>query len=597
MAQRPRSPRRLTLLILLALAGLVVLLLDLFTLGPFVSSVPMAKRPPRPIANTDLNPIGANIFLDRDAEDWKKRRTMEMISAAGIGWVKQQFSWAEIEPRPGYYWDDHIGRSSWDKYDRIVALAEEYGLQVIARIDRPPGWARAPGSDIRSAPLDPHTYADFVYTFVQHYRGRIHYIQIWNEPNLDSEWRPGVPVNAREYTTLLQLAYERAKEADPNVQILSAPLAFRTSDDPYRLALSDLTYLEEMYRAGAAPYFDIMTANAYGIDDPPEATPDPGRLNFRRVELLRLIMEKYGDGQKAVWFNEYGWNAAPADMPPELLIWGRVTEQQQAQYTVRGIAYAREHWPWAGVISIWYFRQELVPPTMAEYYFRMVNPDFTPTPMYTAVQEYAADLDEAMPGWYEESAAPVRRRGNWQPVYDLTRSGGAYLSSTEPGSRMVLTFLGTDLTLQVRRGPDAGRLLVNVDGMAGRGTPLPRDEFGQAYLDLYSPTEEWVQVKLVQGLERELPPQYHRLELTVAEEKDSRSQGHRCALDGFAVDYQRSYILFGVTAGLSLALAAAALVLLVIEARRPPAPRVRRPPRNPWTLRVEESPPSEPNQA
>lgn len=588
MANRPRSARRVGLLALLAFLSLAGLLLDLLTLGPIVSPAPPAKRLPAAIANTDLNPIGVNIFLDRDIEDWKKRRTMEMIANAGIGWVKQQFSWAEIEPRQGYFWDDRYNRSSWDKFDRIVELAEEYGLQVIARVDRPPDWARAPDSDVRSAPLDPHTYADFLYTFIQHYRGRIHYIQVWNEPNLDIEWHPGLPVNAREYTTLLRLACGRAKEADPDIQILSAPLAIRTSDDPYRLAVSDLTYLEEMYRAGAAPYFDILTANAYGIDDPPEAEPDPGRLNFRRVELQRLIMEKYGDADKAIWFNEYGWNAAPADWPAERLTWGRVTEEQQAAYTVRGIDYARQHWPWAGVISIWYFRQELSPPTVAEYYFRMVNPDFTTMPVFAAVRDYASSLNKATPGWYEETSAPVRRRGDWQPAYSAARSGGAFLESSKPGSYIVVTFWGTDVALRVRRSPDGGRLLVSVDGVSGRGTSLPRNSLGQAYLELYSPTEEWVQVPLIQGLERELPPRYHRLELTVDEEKDAQSQGHLCAIDGFEVDYRRSYLLFWTTAGLAVALLSVLVGLLAAELRRPPPPRLRRPPRNPWTLRPEQ---------
>ena len=68
-------------------------------------------------------------------------------------------------------------------------------------------------------------------------------------------------------------------------------------------------------------------------------------------------MVRYGDEGKAVWFNEYGWNAAPVHFTDEQLIWERVTEEQQAEYTLRGIEYARTEWPWAGVFNIWYFRQ------------------------------------------------------------------------------------------------------------------------------------------------------------------------------------------------------------------------------------------------
>jgi hypothetical protein len=62
--------------------------------------------PARPIANTDVNPYGANFFLAREVEPWKRERTAEMAEQAGLGWAKQQFSWAEIEPlRKGEFID------------------------------------------------------------------------------------------------------------------------------------------------------------------------------------------------------------------------------------------------------------------------------------------------------------------------------------------------------------------------------------------------------------------------------------------------------------------------------------------------------------
>ncbi len=583
--------RRLWLYALLALAGLTSLLLDVFTLSPVVRPASLARRAPRPIPNTDVNPFGVNVFLHNEVEAWKKRLTMEMIADAGIGWVKQQFPWEEIEPlRDDDFWDDRNNKSSWDKFDEIVTLAEEWGLEVIARLDRPPAWARPAGTQPTHPPEDPRAYADFVYDFVQHYRGRIHYIQIWNEPNLDREWVEGQPVDPRNYVTLLCMAYRKAKEADPNIQVLSAPLAARTTDDPNRVSLSDLTYLEEMYRAGAAPCFDILSANAYGRDDPPEAAPDPGQYNFRRAELVRLIMVKYGDEDKAIWFNEYGWNAAPADMPPERLIWDRVSDEQQARWTVEGIQYAQEHWPWAGVLCIWYFRQVggEYPQTDAAYYFRMVNEDFTPMPVYNSVKEATRAFAVATPGWYEETAAPVRRQAGWLLGYTLNVDNGAYAMSSAPGSKMMLTFLGTDLSLRVRQGPDGGQLLVSVDGGGGRLTSLPRDSFGQAFLDLYGPEEKWIDVHLVQGLGREFPLRPHRLELTVAQEQNEASEGHLCALDTLEVDYRPSYTIFWALAGAFGGVVLVGLVGLSLEIRRTPAPRPRAVPINPWTLRAEQ---------
>ncbi len=375
--KRPQQSRRRALLVL-ALGVLAMVAGGLLWTGR------LPGRPAPRMAHTDVHPYGANFFLDREVEHWKQEKTLEMARAAGIGWMKQQFSWEEIEPR-------QKGEFDWAKYDRIVDLAETYGLQVIARLDRPPDWTRQAGGPATQPPDDLADYGDFVYTFVDRYRGRVNHVQIWNEPNLSAEW--GFQrVDAVAYTRLLEAAYRRAKEANPEVVVLSAPLSITLEDASMRGNHNDLIFLEQMYQAGAGQFFDILSANAFGLDAPPEDPPVPDVLNFRRVELQRAIMEQYGDGDKAIWINEYGWNAAPATFPDELLTWERVTEEEQADYTVRGIAWGREHWPWLGVVNIWYFRQVGdVPADRAAYYFALVDPEFRPRPVYEAVRQAATE--------------------------------------------------------------------------------------------------------------------------------------------------------------------------------------------------------------
>jgi len=369
-------------LLLLGLIGALLVALVQFGLLPLDNLLSPA------IPHTDVNPYGANFFLAREVEPWKQEKTLAMAQAAGIGWIKQEFSWEEIEPQ-------HKGEFDWAKYDLIVDLAERYGLQIIARLDRPPDWTRQDNRFKTRPPDDFEDYGDFVYEFVQRYKGRVRYIQIWNEPNLTAEW--GFErVDAVAYTRLLEVAYRRAKEADPEVVVLSGPLAITLEDASMRGNHNDLVFLEQMYRAGAGDYFDILSANAFGLDRPPEDPPAPDVLNFRRVELQRAIMERYGDEDKPIWINEYGWNAPPHGFPKELLTWERVTEAEQAEWTVRGIEWARAHWPWLGVVNIWYFRQVGdVPPDRAAYYFALVDPEFNPRPVYEAVRQATRRLRES----------------------------------------------------------------------------------------------------------------------------------------------------------------------------------------------------------
>lgn len=375
------------------------LLILLVSSGCSLVSIRLKGEPPpcpheTPITNTDVNPYGANFFLEQEVEEWKQRKTLMMAREAGLRWGRQQFLWAEIEPK-------RKGKFVWEKYDHLVDLYEEYGFQIIARLDWPPNWSRRDNSLPNAPPDDLQDYADFVYAFVSHYRGRIRYIEIWNEPNIWPEWG-NRPVDPEGYVKMLRMAYPKAKEADPDIQVLSAPLATTLGQEhpePGKwISMNELQFLEEMYETGASDYFDILSANAFGMSSPPEEPPNEDLLNFARVLWLREIMERYSDCDKAIWFSEYGWNAAPAHFPPERLIWQRVSEEEQAAYAVQGIEFARAHWPWAGVFNIWYFRQVgNIPTERADYYFRMVDVDFTPRLLYEAVREVTSM--QGSPGW------------------------------------------------------------------------------------------------------------------------------------------------------------------------------------------------------
>ena len=493
-------------------ALVIVLLVLLIALGVVLVRYTVAVwspgemwRPARPIPNTDVNPYGANFFLDREVEPWKRQRTVEMARQAGLGWAKQQFAWAEIEPlHKGEFVDPVSGESSWAKFDAIVDLYRANGLEVIARLDLAPAWARPPDTRPETPPTDFQDFGDFVYAFVSHFSGRIHYIQIWNEPNIYPEWGEQA-VDPEAYTRMLQIAYERAKEANPNVYVLSAPLALTLGEphpQPGRWrSMPDLDYLEAMYEAGAGDSFDILAANAFGFDLPPEDPPSPDVLNFRRVELQRAIMERYGDDGKAIWFNEYGWNAAPDSFSDEQLIWERVSEEEQAEYTLRGIEYAGEHWPWAGVFNIWYFRQtgQQYTPDEAAYYFRMVDVDFTPRRVYDAVQDATASLFVASAGHFEETHPAVSRTPGWRNVIAGEAGGGSLTVSDRESESVQFTFQGHSVDLIARRGPEEGRLWVTLDGRSIAG--LPSDAQGRSYLDLTAPEVHWQErVPIAAGL-------------------------------------------------------------------------------------------------
>lgn len=342
----------------------------------------------------DISPFGINTFLEQEVEASKRERSLQMIKESGYTWVRQQFPWADIEiDAKGDFTDRRNSpvRSAWDKYDNIVDLSQKYGLQLIARLSAPPKWAHAGYSDLGEfgPPAKFEDYADYVAAVVTRYKGRIRYYQLWNEPNIYPEWGDQ-RVNPEDYTRMMCLAFDRVKAIDPDVVILSAALAPTIAQDGRDL--SDLVFLQRMYNAGAGRCFDILSAQGYGLfSGPDDHRLDPQTTNVARHVLLRDIMVRNGDSAKPIWLSELNWNAVP-ETPGNIKGWGdygRATEQQQAAFVPQTYERARKEWPWVGVMTIWFFKRASdVERDQSWYYFRMLEPDFSPTPLYDSMKRY-----------------------------------------------------------------------------------------------------------------------------------------------------------------------------------------------------------------
>ncbi|MCC6178591.1 MAG: cellulase family glycosylhydrolase [Chloroflexi bacterium] len=337
------------------------------------------------------NPVGVNVFLDQEVSIADRERSLAMLRAAGVGWIRQQVPWKDIErDAKGDDWDRKWNKDAWTNYDNVVDLAQQYGIDVIARVDTSPAWARpsqAGDADWHQAPPERfEDYGDFLHTLASRYRGKVRAYQVWNEPNLAIEWGQQAPDPAA-YARLLRIAYARIKEADPDAIVLSAAMA-PTLEESER-ALNELVFLQRMYDAGARGSFDVLGVQAYGLrSGPDDLRVEADDVNFSRTMVVRELMVHNGDAARPVWATEMGWNAPPSGST-EPIPYGAVSEALQAKYTVRAFERARQEWPWMGVMAIWFFK--LPEPWSAQpwHYFQMVGPDFTPHPVYQAIRDYA----------------------------------------------------------------------------------------------------------------------------------------------------------------------------------------------------------------
>lgn len=418
--------------------------------------------PETPAAHSGVNPFGVNVFLEQEPDPAVRERVVRMAAEAGFHWLRQEFPWEDIEIHGKGDFEDRRHdppRSAWEKYDHIVALAERYGLELIVRVSNPPAWARAQGDAVGpfAPPDDYQDFADFVAALVGRYRGRIRYYQIWNEPNIYPEWGH-YAISPEDYTRLLCTAAQAARAADPNVVIINGALAATIVLDPAAPppgnALNDFLFLQRMYDAGARGCFDIVAMQGYGLwSGPTDHRLNPRVINFARPLFIRDLMVANGDAHKAIWISEMNWNAVPDAVPDKRF--GQVSEAQQARYLPLAYQRLQEEWPWLGVANTWYFKR---PDTTwrdegkPEYYFRLVEPDFTPLPVYESIKAYATAVTQA----------PVMYGGAHPPGHWTVRSADYRLV---PHPRATLGEIGVL--------PDGGRLELRFGGVSLRLVPPP----------------------------------------------------------------------------------------------------------------------------
>src|SRR5437868_7048073 len=109
---------------------------------------------------------------------------------------------------------------------------------------------------------------------------------------------------------------------------------------------------------------------------------------------------------------------------------------------------AQEEWPWIGNISYWFFKRPSdYEKNQAFYYFRMVEPDFTPLPVYDSMKQY---ITSQKPVLY----AGVHQAESWaitKPTdAKLVDADGAEFGKAIETPNLSFTAYGTDVILRLK---------------------------------------------------------------------------------------------------------------------------------------------------
>lgn len=307
------------------------------------------------------------------AEPLPNEDLLERIGNGGVGTLRINVSWGAVQSAPGKPYD-------WGHYDLAIAGAALRGIRVLATIYGSPDWVEPTAEDppLGSAQAD---FDRFVRAAVERYGSGgsfwkqhpdlpempIQDWQLWNEPNSRLFWKPAP--NPGDYLDLLRGFDSTVHTADSGARVLLGGLFPTPRGD-----VTMVSYLSELYRLGAARYFDAAAVHPYAAN-PQRAIASAGQL--------RALMDRSGDPDKPIWITEVGW--ASAGRRPGLIV-GPTRQAEYVRQTFELAAAARDRLHLAGVV--WYSLSDTPGPLWVGH-CGLFTVDGTPKPAWDAFAEVA----------------------------------------------------------------------------------------------------------------------------------------------------------------------------------------------------------------
>lgn len=224
--------------------------------------------------------------------------TVALQKTTGAQIQRLNISWYQVQAAPGA-WD-------WSVYDQQYKLIVDAGLKPLVMLFAAPCWARPRTGCAFLGPPDPAfdpEWTDFVRRAAQRYPAAIG-IEVWNEPNLDTEWAPAA--DPARYVRLLREAYTTIKAVDPAMPVVSGGLYGSTAEGRVPGGIGDKAFLQEMFAAGAGPVMDGIGFHPYPQRYAADGSSrwDPAVME-EAVQRIRSVRDAAGASQP-LWLTELG---------------------------------------------------------------------------------------------------------------------------------------------------------------------------------------------------------------------------------------------------------------------------------------------------
>ena len=190
--------------------------------------------------------------LDRDSFD--PENAYPFVAELGVKYARLQSGWQKTEQQKGVYnfeWLDKI-------VDNLIKIGVEpwlclcYGNKLYTPMAEK--IFGAVGCPPIATETERNAWAAYVKATVQHFKGRIHFFEIWNEPDGQWCWKTGP--NAEDLAKFIIDTAKVCKETDPSCEVIGFATCMLEGD-----------FVNKLAEKGVCNYIDAISYHAYWHED------------------------------------------------------------------------------------------------------------------------------------------------------------------------------------------------------------------------------------------------------------------------------------------------------------------------------------------
>jgi hypothetical protein len=288
--------------------------------------------------------------------------SLSLIGQSGANSIRDDVPWAQIERVKGQM-------AMPSGVDDLVNQALKVNVQPLLILDY-----GNPLYDSGDKPVSPQivsAFARYAVFVVQHFKGRVHRYEMWNEWNVTTgSTRSGTP---QDYVRFLKVVYPAVKAIDPSAVFIAGAIGGLKLD-----------WLSAMLAAGAIGSFDALSIHPYNFG----RSTRTGDVWAQDMLATEAAIHRYTDGRDIpLYITEMGW---PTYTGPT-----GISPRQAGVYLAQMFLLARTM---TFIKGIWWydFRDDGVDASNKENDFGLVDPNLKPKPAFAALESVVPIVRDAL---------------------------------------------------------------------------------------------------------------------------------------------------------------------------------------------------------